>query len=200
MPAGDGSRLRLQRRGGGGSRGLQRRHQAEEEGRGQRDAGREQQDPQVGCRRERDVGRVEREEAQERAGQADGQHEPGRAPRAGQDQALEQELFDDLPPPRAERRPDRDLLLAGRRTGQQQVRDVRARDQQHQADQGLQDDQRLLEPRPDVGVAARRRHDPEGLLEEALLVVGELREELALQLFLLSRGVDRLEMRLGLLA
>ena len=199
MAAGDGSRLGLQGGAGRHPRGLQRGHEAEEERGREGERGGEEEDPQVGRRREREVRGVEGQEAQERPRQRQAEDEPGDAAGDGQDQALHQELAHDLAAPRAERGPDRDLLLSRRGAREQQVRDVGAGDEEHQADQALQDDERLLEPLPQVRVSARRGHDQEGLLEEPLLGVGELGEELALQLFLLALGVEGAQRGLGLL-
>ena len=59
-------------------------------------------------------------------------------------QALGQQLADQPPARRAERQPDRDLLLPRRRTRQQQVGDVRAHDQQHQHDDDAENRDRAL--------------------------------------------------------
>ena len=55
-----------------------------------------------------------------------------------EDQALGQQLPHQPPAARAERRADGHLALARRRPRQQQVRDVRARDQQQQPDRAEQ--------------------------------------------------------------
>ena len=60
--------------------------------------------------------------------------QPGGAGEQREEQALGQELADEAAARRAERQPDRHLVTPGRRARQQQVRDVGAGDQQHQAD------------------------------------------------------------------
>ena len=70
----------------------------------------------------------------------------GQAERAADDRqhhALGEQLADDAAARAAERGADRDLALAARGAHQQQVRDVRARDQQHEADGAEQHEQRL---------------------------------------------------------
>jgi hypothetical protein len=63
----------------------------------------------------------------------------------GEQQALEQQLPHQPSPRRADRDADRHLLLARRGPRQQQARDVGAGDQQHERDEPLQHEQRLLE-------------------------------------------------------
>ena len=65
--------------------------------------------------------------------------------------AFGQQLPDDAAASRADGRADRDLALAARRAHEQQVGDVRARDQQDEADGAEQDPER----RPDVARPAR---------------------------------------------
>ena len=63
-----------------------------------------------------------------------------------EEHALRQELLHDATPTRAERQPHGDLALATRRTREHEVRDVRARDEQHERD-GAEHDQHH---RPDI--------------------------------------------------
>jgi hypothetical protein len=58
------------------------------------------------------------------------QRQPERAARHAQRQALRQNIAHNPPPPRAERRPHRQLLPPPVGAHQQQIRDIRARDQQ----------------------------------------------------------------------
>ena len=63
-------------------------------------------------------------------------------------------------PARADREPDRRFAPAGRRAGEQQVRDVGARDQQHESDGAGQRHQRRLRVADDRLVRARQPHAP----------------------------------------
>ena len=62
-----------------------------------------------------------------------------RAAHRREQQALGQQLANQTPARRAERQPDRDLLLPRRRAREQQVGDVGADDQQHQRDDDAED-------------------------------------------------------------
>ena len=177
---------------------MQRGRKAEHEGRQQRRAGRERQDPQVGSRHERQVRGIERQETHQPPRQQHGEGHAGDPAGERQQQALHQELADELPPARAERRLDRHLLLSGRGAREQQVRDVRARDQQHEAHEPLEDDERLLEAIPQVGLPARGRDEQERLLQEALPRVRELLEELAKEFLLLALPIQHAQRGLRL--
>ena len=61
-----------------------------------------------------------------------------------QHHALRQQLPDDLPPPGSQCGTNRDFLFPGRCTRQQQVGDIRASDQQHQADGAGENEQGIL--------------------------------------------------------
>ena len=100
---------------------------------------------QVGRRHRRDGAHAER-----RQGQADD------AAQAREQQALDQQLADDLEPRRAEREADGDLRLPRRGARQQHVRDVGAGDQQHEADRDEQ--HRQAEPRVADDALLERHH------------------------------------------
>ena len=71
---------------------------------------------------------------------------------------------------RAERQPDRQLLLPRRRARQQQVRDVGADDQEDQRDDDAEDGDRAKVVRVDVVDAARARLDAQARNLGAVLV------------------------------
>ena len=111
----------------------QGRGESEEERRRDRERGREEQ--QAGLdpdRRERRKPRRSVRGDPAHAGPGDGEAEQGT--RAGQDEALGQELPDEPRLPRADRRAHRDLALAPLGPGEQQVRDVGARHQEQEPD------------------------------------------------------------------
>ena len=89
----------------------------------------------------RDVGRAERDQ-RVRPGQR--QQESAGGAHGGQQQALRKELPDHPPEPCAQRGTYGNLPLAGRRARQQHVRDIGARDQQHESDRAHQHQQRRL--------------------------------------------------------
>ncbi len=78
-------------------------------------------------------------EREKQAGRRHGDQETGDAPGNREHEALEQRLRDDLPSARAERQPQGDLSAARRGTGQEQVGDVGARDQEDQRADRQQD-------------------------------------------------------------
>ena len=69
-------------------------------------------------------------------------------------EALGQQLPDDLPAGRAQRRAHRHLARPRGRARQHQVRDVRARDEQHQPDRAHQDERASFARAPPVVRAA----------------------------------------------
>ena len=80
-------------------------------------------------------------ECQQHARRADRHHEADHAARDGEQDALDERLCDDLPARRADRQPQRRLAAPRRRAREQQVGDVGAGDQQHQAADAEQDAQ-----------------------------------------------------------
>jgi hypothetical protein len=122
----------------------------------------------------------------------DGRDEPAREQqthegrRQRQDDAFGQQLPHDAPPAGAERRAQGDLAPARGAAGQQQVRDVAARDEQHHPDRGEQHE----EPRlvvADEAVSERRRRVAQlaGILRK--VVTEPYRDGLELLLRLLRR-------------
>ena len=106
-----------------------------------------------------------------------------------QQRALGQQLHDQPAAPGAERQADGDLLLPRRRARQQQVRDVGARDQQHQADDRHQQAAGLDDVVAEAGVdrRLRQRHQRDAA---ALVLV---------RVFLFELARDRLQVGFGLL-
>ena len=100
--------------------------------------------------------------------QGDAQHAAGE----GQQQALGEELPHQLTPGGAERQPDGDLPLAHEGAGDQQVGDVGAGDEQHQADHAHQHDERHREVVADRRVADVGLGDEQLALQELLADVG----------------------------
>ena len=84
-----------------------------------------------------------------------GRQRPGRPADERQQQAFGHELPDDAPPVRAERRPDRQLTRPHRGPRQQQVGDVGAADQQHEADDAEEEERRPAQLGADHGVVQR---------------------------------------------
>ena len=119
----------------------------------------------------------------ERAKAGDAQRQACGAAERGEDDSLGDSLPDDPRARRAERAPNRQFLPPRRAACQQQVRDVRARDEQHDTHAGEQHPQRTAH----VGESdfLKSHHD------RALSLVGELLGPLPAQL-----SEDAIEIRL----
>ena len=168
----------LERRDEIGLGGVQRRKQTEHDSRQNRERHREDHDAPVE-RRNHDPAAIGRRDARNVAGHQQQQTANARcakgeaehASRAGQQHALGQQLTDNASATGADRGSDRELALPARRSREQQVGHVAARDQQHQRDRAEQHQQRRSH------VARRRlahRHDG-----DAFLLVHPLRVQLA---------------------
>ena len=121
------------------------RDQAEQEGGQHGDAEGEGQD--MGIEAHRQPGA--RHDQAEQEAQDPARHEQAeRAPEQRQEQALREQLPHQAATAGAEGEADRDLPLPARGAGQEQVADVGAGDQQHQADDRHQDRQRPRVPFP----------------------------------------------------
>ena len=94
-------------------------------------------------------------DAQNRRADAHSQDAPDRR----EHQAFGQELADDARPAGAQRRPDRQLTRAHRGARQQQVGDVGAADEQHEADDAEEQHRRQAELAADQGVVQRLERD-----------------------------------------
>ena len=130
-----------ERAGESGGRGLERRRDAEEERRSDRQRAGEDQHPRVDPRvvdaRQR-RGREPDQGGAAETGQGDAERAAGR----GEHEALDQELTDQPPAARAEGRPHGHLVPPAQRPREQQVGDVRAGDQEDEADRARQDRER----------------------------------------------------------
>ena len=89
---------------------------------------------QVGRRLDQQRAAFGRDEREQRPGEEHRQRDADDAAEEREDQALDQELADQLTARGADREPDRDLPLAQEAAGDEQVGDVAAGDQQHEAD------------------------------------------------------------------
>jgi hypothetical protein len=141
---------------------------------------------------------VVRERPDERLPHPVGQQETQEAARERKDHGLHEVLADQAEPPRAERDPHRDLLLARGGAGEEEARDVRAGDQEDEADHAHEHDERGARLVAQPGGAAPARHQLERLLEEARLVGP--RHALGVgRVFLEELAVDEVGRRGGLL-
>ena len=118
-----------------------------------------------------------------------GDDQPADAANHGQQQALGEELLNQPPPAGANRQPHRNLLPAAAGARQQQVGDVAAGNQQHQADHGhaeaAREHQLLLERRREGCLGQRSQR------ERAAAIVGRVT--------LGQAPADAVDVRLGLL-
>ena len=138
-----------------GAGGLQRRREAEQQGRRERGRQRERRDSPI-HRDGIETRQSRRSERQDRADRPARDEQAARAARQRQQQTLGQELARQPGPPRAERRPYRQFARTGRGAREQQVRDVRAGDEQHEGHRAEQQVQR----RPGAaGDLLPQRHD-----------------------------------------
>jgi hypothetical protein len=86
--------------------------------------------------------KIRRRQPQQRANTGECKRKSDRAAGQAQQHALHQQLAHQAPPTRSQRRAQRHLARSPRSAGQQQVRDVRARDHQHQAHRAHQQPER----------------------------------------------------------
>ena len=143
------------------ARRLQRGDQSERHTRQHRHARGEQHDAQIGVEIEdkRQVGWHPNRGQQARRHVAESKAK--RACNERQEDRLGQQLANQLAPRRAERETHGDLLLPGAGARQKQVRDIRARDQQHERREGQEDqrDRRGGRPNLDFGSGAQLGED-----------------------------------------
>ena len=128
-------------------------------------------------------------ERHERAHAGQAEEEPADRAQAREHEALGQHLADEPALPRAERGADRQLAIAAGGAHQQQVGDVRARDEQHQQDEDLEE----VERRPEI--ADELIADRHGVAAEA----ARARERLPLRQAFEHAIDDRLHLRVDLL-
>jgi hypothetical protein len=129
----------LERRDEIGARGVERGGEAEDEARRERDGEREEQHARVD--REIEQRRLFRgEEAGQQVGRPQRDDEPDAAAREREHDRFRDQLPHEPPARRSEREPDRDLTPPGGGPRQQEVRHVRAGDEQHDADDREQEE------------------------------------------------------------
>ena len=133
----------LQRRRRAVARGAQSRREAEERAGDDAKRGSEGERAPVGAEREHD--RVVRrgDEGHQRVAHQRRQEHPARNPHRREQRAFREQLPHDAHTRRAEAETHANLALAGAGPREQQVREVRARDQQHDAGGGEQHPQRM---------------------------------------------------------
>jgi hypothetical protein len=120
-------------------------------------------------------------------------------PASDRREALDERLARQVPPAGPQGQPDRDLSVPGRGPRQQEVRDVRARDQENEADHRHQHLEGLVVILPERGDASCRGcHADRGTQELLLGVSAGPLEVLALDLGPQQRAKERLERRPGL--
>ena len=135
------------------------------------------------------VGQVLEVEGAERPQGDRPEGEPQRRGEQGQHDALHDELAPDLGAPRAEGQPGDELLEAGARPHEREVRDVDAADEQDEERSPPQQ----VEGRPDVSHQVVLQAHDAGVEAGVLQDLPELREALHV------RGVEGVHLRLGLL-
>jgi hypothetical protein len=196
--ADDAARFVLERRDQRRAGGLQRRCEAEEQRRQERAAKGEERDARVRRGRQRLRSGVERQHLQQQGPRPPGEGQADGRAGSGQHEALDQPLPHDRVAAGAEREANRHLLLARGAARQQQVGDVRARDQQHQTDHAHQHENRRRELLTQIGSSFLARAQEQVLADEALAEalrrVGDL-----LELLLVDLPVDHVHRRFRLL-
>jgi hypothetical protein len=162
--------LEHQREGGTG--GLQCGHEAEEKCREECGEEREAEDGAVDADAV-DARKVRGLERHEQANASQRDEQPERCPRERDDTALDEELTHDADPRGAECGAHGELAFARRGAGEEEIRDVRAGDEQ--------DERHGAEQRPDDGAHVRRevfdhRHDVEAIARglSPFVLTGEL--------------------------
>ena len=125
---------------------------------------------------------------------------PATAAGRRQHQALDQQLTHDAAARRAERQPQRHLALTRGAARQQQIRDVRARNQQHAGDDRHQHPQRPPQLSAHRRIPSRRGHDVDLVLVQVapLRRRGGAAEARVGQILLAQRAIERREARFRL--
>ena len=122
---------------------LNRRRETEEQPRGDGERRGECEHVRVRRQVEHDVGRPRRDETHEEPRGPPRDANAERRARARQHPAFDEQLADDAPAAGADGQANRDLATAGRRARDEQTRDVRARDGEHQRGDAHEHHQRL---------------------------------------------------------
>ena len=169
-----------------GARRVQRRHQTEHDRGGDGEAEREQQHAGIECtpRRRGMSHRTGRDQC--RLAPRREQQPPAPAEH-GERQRLGEQLADDPPATRAERRADRHLAPPHCSSREQQIRDIGARDEQHHADRGEEDEKPGLVIPHQHATQRHRAHRP--IAVRVGVLRGEARGDRASSAFACSRLV-----------
>ena len=141
-------------------------HSLEQEARQYGNSDGERQHPEVRLDIERHSRSAVGHHGHERIGEPVSQRHSQRAAGRGQQHALRQQLAHDAQPAAANCETDRHLALARGGFGEQQVRDVRAGDQQHKGDHAHQDRERLREVLAQIGESIASGLDVDPLPEQ----------------------------------
>ena len=187
MPAIDPDRV-FQRRPRIRPARAQRGEQAEDDAREEGERHAEREDAAVGTRADQKRRPLDRNQGQQGPRQHDGEGEAGEAAEERQQQALDEQLLHEAPARRAERQAQRDLLLPHEASRDEQIRDVGARDEQHEADHAHQHDEGGRE------LVSKGRVAHRGALHEQLA----LQEPISAELRPLLRGRQRRLVRANL--
>ena len=123
--------------------------------------------------------------------------EPGEPAHGGEQQVLRRELAHEAPAIRAEHGADRELVAASSVARQQQVRDVREADQEHEADHAEKEQRRALELRAEHDVAQRLERHAAAFVRFGILASEVRRDSLELFASRVERNAG-LEARHGL--
>ena len=190
----DGSRLVLQGGGELRTRRLPGGHETEHEAGGQGHQKGEEKHPGVGGAAQAAARLLERQGSEQSVADPRREQKAESAAQTGEEKALDQELAHDVAAPGAEGQAHRDLAFARSGSGQQQVRDVGAGDEQDESDHPRENEERGRELLPQRREAAKAREHLELLGQEAIAKargrVGHLAE-----LVLVDLTVEHLQAR-----
>jgi len=150
-------------------RGAERRYRPENARRQECDSRGEDHDPPVEREIQRDLMVRRRQLSHERLAAPLSDDEAADGTEHRVNEALEQQLPRETATGRAKRQANAELVPARRGTGQQQVGDVDAGDQQHERDDNQQGDQRPLEPLAQSRRTVGNRLELEGIVQELWL-------------------------------
>ena len=195
--AGHGTRLALEGGGQLGAGRLPRRHQAEDQARGQGDGKGEEKHPPVGRRAQAAACLLEGERAEQGGADPGREHEAGGASERSEEKALHQELAHDVAATSPQGQAHRDLPLAGGCARQQEIGDVGARDQENEADHPGEHEKGGRELLTERGQPAKARQDLDLLGQETLAEAGRRAGDLG-DLVLVDLTIEHLQAGRGL--
>ena len=151
-----------------GARAGERRSETAEPRRQHRDQEREGQDLRAQAK-QGEAGQIRRTQRDEKGDAPSRQQEAHGAPHEGQEQVLRQQLGEDPPAARAERRADGHLPHAGGAPREEQARHVRAGDEEHEAHGAEKDQEGRAHLARDLGVQG---NDPDAPARVAIRELG----------------------------